>query len=337
MHRAIRTCFLCGSLSLAWLAAGPARGQSCAPLQLLDQIGMVPVNDTTTMLIPVTMNGTAKFMIFDTGASASSVTRALANELGLSVHPSLRPNPLFDAYGDVSRDVTTVRDFKLGRQDVCDARFRIWPNPDLENADARLAGVLSLDQLLQYDIDVDFPAGVLKLFSPDHCDGKILYWKADAVAVSTFNTRGGHINIVATLDGQKLNAIVDSGAPNSFLSTGAARRFFGLAADSPWMRQSATLTRNSRYPVYQHQFSELDFNGVAVSKPVIAIWPDIMDRNTDRSLQDTQNRAIPMSVGVNPPQLVIGTDILSKLHIYIETRERRIYFSGSAASSTPSK
>jgi predicted aspartyl protease len=337
MHRAVRACFLFGSLSVAWLTTGPARGETCPPLQLLDQIRMVPVNNATTMLIPVTINGADKFMIFDTGASANSLTRALANELGLSVHPSLRPSPLFDAYGDVSHDVTTVRDFKFGRQDVRDALFKIWPNPDLENADARLAGVLSLDQLLQFDIDVDFPGGVLKLFSPDHCEGKILYWNAAAIAVSDFDTRGRHLNIVATLDGQKLNAIIDSGAAYSILSADAARHFFGLTPDSSEMRQSATLTKNAQYPVYQHPFAELNFNGVAVSKPVIAIWPDMMNRTMDRSLQDTHNRAIPMRAGANPPQLIIGMDILSKLHIYIASRERRIYFSGASEGSLPLK
>jgi hypothetical protein len=226
-----------------------------------------------------------------------------------------------------------IGNFKFGRQDIRNAQFNIWPTPELEKTDARLAGVLSPDLLLQYDIDVDFPNAVLKLFSPEHCEGKILYWKTSAIAVSPFDTRGGHINVVAALDGQKLNAIIDSGAGNSILSTDAARRFFGLTAKSPGMRQSKNLTNDSQNPVYQHQFSELDINGVVVHDPIIAIWPNTIDRTTDKSLQDTNNRAVPMSFGVTPPQLIIGMDILSKLHIYIAFREHRMYSSGATSIS----
>ncbi len=331
-HHSFRTLPLFGSLMLAWLAAGQAHAQTCPSLQLLDQIQMVPVNDGTTMLVPVTINGVGKVMVFDTGASASPVTRALADELGLSVHPNADPNvhALYDAYGHACPDMTMAGDFKFGRQDIHDAQFKIWPNPELENTDSRLAGVLSLDQLPEYDVDVDFPSGVLKLFSPEHCDGKILYWNSSAVAVSAFDTRGRHINIVATLNEKKLDAIIDTGAANSILSADAARRYFGLTAESPGMKQSAILAKD--YPVYQHRFSNLDFNGVAVIDPVIAIWPNTTDRYADKSLQNTRNRAIPMSAGVKPPQLIIGMDILSKLHMYIASREHRIYFSGTPAN-----
>jgi len=318
---------LAGFLLSAVLATGPAHAETCAPLRLLDQIPLVPVNGGSSMLVPVKIDGVDKFMVFDTGGAASSVTRALATELGLAVHPNLRAGALFDAYGDASRDMTTVRDFKLGHQDVSDAEFRIWPNPYLETADPRLAGVLSRDQLLQYDVDADFPAHILKLFSPDHCEGNILYWKADAVAISNFDTRGNHFNIMATLDGKELHAIIDSGAGVSILTADSARRFFGITADSPGMSESATLTKSAQYPVYQHQFSELDFGGVAVKRPVIAIWPDMLNRTVDRSLQNTGNRAVPMSFGVRPAQMIIGMDILSKLHMYIASREHRIYFS----------
>jgi hypothetical protein len=340
MDRAMRARSLLGALILASLSTGTALAETCPPLQLLDQIQMVPVNEATSMLIPVTVNGIDKLMIFDTGAAASSVTRALAHELGLSLHLDIRGNRngrFYDAYGDQSRDVTTIDDFKFGRQDRRNTLFRIWPNPDLDNADARLAGVLSRDQLFQYDVDLDFPNATLKLFSPKHCEGKILYWKAAAIGVGEFNTSADHINISVTLDGKKLNGIIDTGAVNSVLSAEAARRFFGLTGDSPGMKQSAILTKNPQYPVYQHQFSELDFNGVVVINPVIAIWPNIINRNADKSQQNIHNRAIPMSVGVDPSQLIIGMDILRKLHIYIAIRERRMYVSGATTNSAISK
>jgi predicted aspartyl protease len=334
-RRSIRARFLLGSLILAWPVTGPARAETCPPLQLLNQIRMVPVNDGTRMLVPVTVNGADKFMILDTGATASSVTRALADELGLSVQR--QGDPLYDVSGNVSRETATVAHFKFGQQEMRDVRFRIWPNPELGKIDPRLAGVISRDQLFQYDLDIDFANGILKLFSPDHCPGNVLYWKAAAVAVEEFDTKGGHINIAATLDGQKLNAIIDSGSFNSILRADTARELFGLTASSPGMSPSATLTTDPHYPVYQHQFAKLEFNGVAVSNPVVAIWPNIIGRDADRSYQSTGNRAAPRNVRARVSRLIIGMDILRKLHAYFAFREGRMYISEAPANSPSPK
>jgi predicted aspartyl protease len=335
-HRAIHVRFLLGSLILAWLATGTARAQTCPPLRLLNQIRMVPVTDGR-MLVPVSMNGVDKLMMFDTGAAASSVTRPLAQELGLSLHLNLRVPGLYDINGDVSHDFITVPDFKFGQQDVPNAEFQIWPDPELGKVDPRLAGTLSLDKLLEYDVDVDFANRALRLFSPKHCKGNVLYWKAAAVSVGDFDTRGSHINVQVTLDGQSMNAIIDSGAVNSMLDAGIARRSFGLTANSPGMRQSGTVANDPQYPIYQHRFSRLEFAGVAIINPDIAIWPDIIGRSADKTQQSTGNRAIPRNTIAGVNQLIIGMDVLKRLHAYIAFQEHHIYVSEASANSLPSK
>ncbi|HEY4077146.1 MAG TPA: pepsin/retropepsin-like aspartic protease family protein [Rhizomicrobium sp.] len=336
-HHSIRARFLLALLILAGLVTGVARAETCPPLRLLNQTQMLAINDGMTMLVPVTINTVDKLMILDTGASASSVTRALAQELNISVHPNVRSVGLYDINGNVSYDFATIANFKFGQQEVRDTKFRIWPNPDLGKVDPRLAGILSLDRLLQYDIDVDFANGVLKLFSPEHCEGNVLYWKAAAVSVGGFDTRGDHINVQVSLDGQKMNAIIDSGAVSSILSADIARRLFGLTATSPGMKQSGIAMGNPLYPVYRHQFSKLEFDGVLISNPDIAIWPNVISRSADRTQQSTENRAIPRNTlsGVN--QLIIGMDILRKLHLYIASQERHIYVSASPGTASSSK
>lgn len=315
------------------LAPAPAHAQACPPLRQLDEIPLVPVNGGSTELVPVIINGIDKFMVFDTGASVSSVTHNLAGQLGLSVHPALGRYTLFDAYGYESHDVTMIKDFKFGHEEIRNTVFGIWPNPNLDNVDPRLAGELSRDRLAQFDVDANFLDGTLKLFSPQHCPGKILYWKAAAVAASAFTINDGHITIVVSLNGQKLNAIIDTGAPTSILSSQAARRFFDLTANSPGTKLSAVLSKNSQRPIYDYQFSELDFNGVAVTHPIIAIWPEVISQDAEPNTRNLYNRAVSSGVGAHQPPLVIGMDILKKLHVYIAFREKRIYFSGPSVSS----
>jgi predicted aspartyl protease len=305
-----------------------------------DQIRLVRVANGPSLLIPVTIDGVDKFMIFDTGAPASSLTRAVAGQLHLSIHQILGAgygDQLADGYGDLSLDGTEVRDLKFGREEVRDFAFRIWPDPNLEKVDPRLTGVFSIKELSRYDVDVDFLNGVLKLFSPEHCEGKILYWKADTVAVGGVELRNNHIHVSVTLDGQKFDAIIDSGAPNSSLSAEAARRFFGLTPASPGMEKWPSLTKYPQYPVYKHKFDALRFNGVAVSNPAVAIWPDIVNRNADRSMQSTESRTHFSRANVGVPQLIIGMDILRKLHVYFAFREHRMYVSDASSNSSPPK
>jgi hypothetical protein len=94
---------------------------------------------------------------------------------------------------------------------------------------------------------------------------------------------------------------------------------------------------NPQYPIYQHRFSKLEFDGVAIINPDIAIWPDIISRSADRSQQSTGNRAIPRNTLAGVRQLIIGMDILRKLHAYIAFQERHIYVSETSANSLSSK
>lgn len=337
MHR---TTFASLLFTFVCVISASARAETCPPLHMLDQIRLVPVTTGPSLLIPVTIDGVDKFMIFDTGAPASSVTHAVAEQLHLSVHPIFSGDVSFemaDGYGDLSLDGTMVPEFKFGQEEMRHFLLRMWPDPNLDKADLQLAGVFSIKELSPYDVDVDFPNGLLRLFSPEHCEGKILYWKADTVAVGEVELRSNHIHLPATLDGQKFDAIIDSGAPNSSLSADAARRFFGLTPASPGMEKWSSLTQYPQYPVYKHKFGSLAFNGVTVSDPVVAIWPDIVNRNVDRSMTSTGSRTHYPHVGVRVPQLIIGMDILQKLHVYFAFREHRMYVSSTTKDSSPSK
>lgn len=338
--RRARWAALCG-VALMLAAARPAHGaDACPPLQLLNVVPMAPANGGTVLLVPVTINGSAKLMIFDTGSAATSLTEEAAQELDLRIRHSFRYNGRFDARnislydvnGEVSRDSTTIEDLKFGGLENRGVPVKIWPDPDLGKVDSRLAGVLSRDLLFQYDLDVDFGAATLKLFSPDHCEGRVLYWPASAVTEVAFDTAGGHINIPVTLDGQTLTAIIDTGASVSALNANVAEREFGLTGASADMQQAGTLAHNALYPVYRHTFTRLDFGGVSVSNPVLSILPDMVTLDARRNPR-ALTRLAPLRVNAALPQVIIGMDILKELHAYIAVREKQIYISATAADA----
>ena len=79
--------------SLLWVLAlagflflpAPGYAADCGPLKLVNQVQLRAAAEGRRELIPVTINGTEKLFIFDTGAFVSSVSRSVATELKLPV------------------------------------------------------------------------------------------------------------------------------------------------------------------------------------------------------------------------------------------------------------
>ena len=74
-----------------------------------------------------------------------------------------------------------------------------------------------LDLLHNYDVDLDIDAGKFKLFSQDHCPGKVVYWPASTVTVVPIRVvRSGHIIVPVVLDGHAIDALLDTGALRNY-------------------------------------------------------------------------------------------------------------------------
>ena len=164
--------FLLKTLALAGLALLPieARAAECGPLKLINQVQLRPANEGRDELIPVSINGAEKLFIFDTGSPISSVSRVAADELKLPMRQG--DLTVYDMAGRISRDEAKVKEFIFGHGSISDIALPVMNDPKLTN------GLFGVDFLMKYDADVDFGSDVLRLFSPDHCLGGVLYWQA---------------------------------------------------------------------------------------------------------------------------------------------------------------
>jgi hypothetical protein len=202
-------------------------------------------------------------------------------------------------------------------------RFWIHP-PGVELGDAPsgpIAGTLAPDILRKFDVDLDFGNRVVKFFSPDHCEGKILYWMPAALAVIPIEMESsGHVFAQVSINGQRLRGLIDTGASGTVMNLAVAQRRFGLDE----------ATTNAGFSV--HQFQSLDLDGVAVSNPIV------------RLTRDRIAGAMPFELGgvtsktrQGLPDVIIGQNILGKLHVYIAYRERKLYATPAdpAAAAAP--
>jgi len=150
-----------------------------------------------------------------------------------------------------------------------------------------------------------------------------------------------------TLDGTEIIALLDTGADRSFLSAPAAKRIFKLDASD---LESASLTVvGTVIKAGLHRFSRLTLGGLTAENPQIAILFD--SRQYPKSRYDSILRFPSLGADIIPGtfarssgvsvDMVIGMDLLKHSHLYISSKNQRIYISaagdGPALSAPPMK
>jgi len=124
------------------------------------------------------------------------------------------------------------------------------------------------------------------------------------------------------LDGRPLRAMIDTGAPETTLSMGEARRTFGL-------------TPEDGNKAFAHVFQKLAFEGLEVGNPHIVIIPDKVgskDPNNDFVTGSRVHRVDDSDS--SDPVMLVGMNILSKLHLYIAFGEQKIYITPASPPAT---
>jgi predicted aspartyl protease len=307
-------------LSLAGF--GEARAADCKPLRIINSVKMESVDNGNRFLVPVTINGSPQKLILDTGGVTTSLSRNAVKTLNLEEEFS--GIQLNDLYGHEATGQVIVKSFDMGVAHAGKLKLKVAPMPDLE-VRTGANGLLSTDLFLAYDIDMDFGAGRLNYFSSDHCEGKVAYWPERPVAIIPVILGNGHIIISVKLDDRFVNAIIDTGAPNSVLTLQAAKDVFGLVPDSAELKLSETSKDDPLLKSYTHKFGTLVFGDITVTNPKIEILTNRSGIEAEKSsfrgvLADPLNRN-------GTQQLIIGMDVLKHLHFYVAYGERKLYVS----------
>jgi predicted aspartyl protease len=296
----------------------------CKPLGLITSVNLVPAQNKRADFIPVEINGVAKLMLLDTGAVYSSLSNAAVDELHLD-----RQNGNFEMYNvqGQSTNQFVVAVLTIGRLKAKVA-FPVWPGKF--NGDPA-AGMIGADILSHYDISVDFGSDKLDLLSQDHCEGKVVYWPADTVAVLPIDLLySGHIVIPVTLDGEHMTAFLDTGASSSTLTIPGARRYFDFKLGSADAPQRGNLTGDPEDTIYHRVFKTLDLNGILVSNLDVDIIPDKVGHKIE-NIPETGTRLTDPRKDENKPVMLIGMDVLRHLHIYIAYNEKKLYVTPATA------
>ena len=289
------------SLAAVFFASGAAQadGEKC---QLLRYASMpITIDESGGVTVPLKVEDQVQNMLVDTGGAYSMLTEGAAAKLKL--FRIAMPLSDMEMFGGRKLDhYVTAHSMEIAGAHVRDRDFVLIPDGLLP---AGVDGILSPDLLQVFDVDFDFAASKLSLFSQEHCEGKVVYWTHDPHAQIPFRLdEDKHIKINLQLDGKDVPAILDTGAYRSLLSLETAGDIFGI--------DEATVKKNDNH----YPFKTLTLQGVTVNNPDIILVPD------DKS-------KIMGSVG--QPKMILGMGTLRQLHLYIAYREHNIYVTAATA------
>jgi hypothetical protein len=273
------------------------------------------------LLVPVTIQESRAFMILSTANVFSTITEDAAGRLGLRI--KRMPFGAVVRSGKKSiENVATAKGFSLGNVQFKSADFLIIPNDTIgpNPGEAHVIGVLGMDVFGHVDIELDVANRKMNLFSQEHCPGRAVYWsKAYDSAPIRFGELG-EFYFPMELEGKKLETTLATGSPTTTLSTDATRKLYSFDSHSSDVQ---TETDAAGRTTAHYRAMKLSGEGIQIVNAHITLIEPPKDDHCHLGSRSGA-AAYDDCFGIHPLQL--GRNVLTKLRIYIATKEKLLYF-----------
>jgi len=251
------------------------------------------------LLIRVFINDTPLMMQLDTGASTTSITPATRARLGVE---QFRQTEGVGAGGKLAKaGWVWLKSTGLAGDNLA---MQFATVVDLDNAGGRIAGVLGMDMLGQYVLDVDLRIHRLTL----HREGEPAMQSPDMVGVDYTPLPGGQIALAIAIDGHPATAILDLGANRTFANGHTA-----LVPDDEAGTMSAAVGADRHRIEFRATGAvEVRFGTLALHAP--SVWLGELPAFQTFGL-------------AGRPAVLLGTDALAGRRIVIDPFAHRVYLS----------
>ena len=331
--RVIRSSLVLAALLISTANTAPAAaGAACNPLSLMTAIDLKP--SAGVPIITAMIGDKPVALLVDTGGSMSSLTKRAVRELNLLTGEYINRDgtitTLKDVAGRTEALQTRLPSITLGRLRQEGVWFMVLPGEDTGGPDLEVfGGILGSEMLRNVDVDFDFAANKVNLFSPDHCAGNVVYWQTAnvPVAVVPFTLSStGHIIFRMELDGRRVNTMLDTGFSTTTLNLETARRVFRIDVNAPDVEKIGELTGGYTADRYRRQFKTLTVDGVTINNPMVNMLPDMMG-GVNPGTPRTGSLIRDERVGL--PDMILGMSTMRQMHVYIAYKERKLYITAA--------
>ena len=314
-----------GTIAAVFFFTGAAAAQDCS-LKKMASFDMVQTK-SGGIAIPVALNGTTELLRVNLNGMYSGITSDVVAQLGLDQHRIENGMRMVTDAGTSIDHYVQLSSVAIGSKSGSYIPFEV--EPGTKSSDG-VAGDLGADLLRNFDVDLDFGAHKINLFSPDHCPGKVVYWGADYVTIPLTIDEDGVAFLPVLLDGHELRATINTMNYPTTLDSDIAARVYGIEETSPGV-QHLNGAKPDDIVRYAYRFKSLSLSGVEVKDPLIEMFDGSVAENALRRAATRMELDVATVGGgsINSSRLQIGLDILSKLHLYLAYGEKMLYFSAA--------
>jgi tetratricopeptide (TPR) repeat protein/predicted aspartyl protease len=289
------------ALSLALIGSALEGGRASAadcPSNPIVELPMVQ-NELGSPIISIMIDDRPRDALIDTGGFWSMLSPSIAKLYGTRKSGI---NGRLGLEGVKIDKAVTVPSIQIGPIKVRKVDFFEAPEDYSENA-----VTLGANWLSRFDVEID-PVGAKVTFFPrSHCGVGVVRWPhSDFAELPVRIDRAQNlVTIPLILDGREIHALIDTGAPETYLSLRVAEDLFGLKPDSPGMQAAEPDTdqNGQSRQMYRRQFASLTLGGIVIPHPWMVISP-----MTDKG-----------------PDMILGMHQLNGLHLYFAYGDRKLY------------
>jgi len=257
-----------GLVLLILLARCGAPPNDCT-LTKVAQMPMAPLDHL--LVVPAGINGRWVRLVVGSGAERTTISRGVAERLGLQQDARYQTRSLGIGGQSVNADVHIDRlvlggvHFPVDRLAV--GQFDLHTSNGLE-AD----GLLGADILLAFDMDINAPGGQLTLYRSRQCPEAAPPWQEPAVEITGVRARKDRLLLPFELDDVSGMAVLDTGAGHNVIGLDMARR---LGLDATTMANDRTIRQRGVGPgeasAYLHRFRQLRIGPVVQTAPLLPV------------------------------------------------------------------
>jgi len=308
-------------LSSLYLCAEPVRADTASTPQC-HYVNLVTLPFKTVnnkVIVAGSINGKATDMVLDTGAQSTSLTKAGVENMGLTLLHSQVSSVGIGGESDTYEVV--VDDMALDKYHTKSHRRLLV----LMNSFLPYNAIIGANILFSSDVEFNFTDHTVKLFRPSGCDDTFLaYWdnNASEAPLVEMSSKDARQVVMVELNGKKIRAMIDSGAPYSMISLNFAAGL-GMTPQSPGVKKMGAVAGVGKHQTqtWLGQFDQLTIGGETIQHPALVItdlWGSARSDATTSAMSGFLD---------DQPEMLLGADFLRAHRVLFALSQKRIYFS----------